>query len=292
MNRKALGKGIEALIPSFEKDTEKDTSDDEHTTRTVDLLIDEVVPNRLQPRKDFDDQKFTELERSIQENGVLQPIIVQKGTKGYELVVGERRWRASKKSGLKKIPAIIRKVTATESLEFALIENLHRQDLNPIEEADGYARLANDFGLTQEKIAKRMGKSRESVANIMRLLKLPRRVKEDMIGGKLTMGHARALLGLNSEKDIASLRKKILGQSLNVRETEAQVNRNNRNTEGPAKKRTKKDIFIRNLETELERSLGTKVGIVPRKKGGKLIITYYSDDDLERIRAMFVQKIR
>ena len=137
-----------------------------------------------------------------------------------------------------------------------------------------------------------MGKSRESIANVMRLLKLPRQAKEDMISGSLTMGHGRALLGLNSEKDIASLRKKILGQSLNVRETEAQVNRNNRNTEGPAKKRTKKDIFIRNLEIELERSLGTKVGIVPRKKGCKLIITYYSDDDLERIRTMFIQKVR
>ena len=288
MNRKALGKGLEALIPNFETGA----PDCERTTGAVDLLIDEIAPNRLQPRKHFDDEKFNELERSIREHGVLQPVIVQKGVKGYELIVGERRWRAGKKAGLKKIPAIIREVTDTESLELALIVNLNRQDLNPIEEADGYARLANDFGLTQEKIAKRMGKSRESVANVMRLLKLPRQVKEDMISGRLTMGHGRALLGLNSEKDIASLRKKILGQSLNVRETEAQVNHNNRNTERPAKKRTKKDIFIRNLEIELERSLGTKVGIVPRKKGGKLIITYYSDDDLERIRAMFIQKIR
>ena len=288
MNRKALGKGLEALIPNFETGA----PDGERTAGAVDLLIDEIAPNRLQPRKHFDDEKFNELERSIREHGVLQPVIVQKGVKGYELIVGERRWRAGKKAGLKKIPAIVREVTDTESLELALIENLNRQDLNPIEEADGYARLANDFGLTQEKIAKRMGKSRESVANVMRLLKLPRQVKEDMISGRLTMGHGRALLGLNSEKDIASLRKKILGQSLNVRETEAQVNHNNRNTEGPAKKRTKKDIFIRNLEIELERSLGTKVGIVSRKKGGKLIITYYSDDDLERIRAMFIQNIR
>ena len=288
MNRKALGKGIEALIPNFEKGT----PDSERTTGSVELLIDEIVPNRLQPRKYFDDQKFNELERSIQENGVLQPIIVQKAENGYELVVGERRWRASKKSGLKKIPAIIREVTDTESLEIALVENLNRQDLNPIEEADGYARLANDFGLTQEQIAKRMGKSRESVANIMRLLKLPRRVKEDMIGRRLTMGHARALLGLNSEKDIEAQRQKIIGQALNVRQTEAQVNQTKRKTGESARKRAKKDIFIRNLEIELGRNLGTKVEITPTKKGGKLIITYYSDDDLERIRTQFIQKMR
>jgi ParB family chromosome partitioning protein len=288
MNRKALGKGIEALIPDFEEGV----PESEHTGGSVDLLIDEIVPNRLQPRKHFDDEKFNELERSIREHGVLQPVIVQKGKKGYELVVGERRWRASKKAGLKKISAIIREVTDIESLEIALIENLNRQDLNPIEEADGYARLANDLGLTQEKIAKRMGKSREAVANTIRLLKLPRKVKEDMIAGKLTMGHARALLGLSTEKEIEAMRRKIVGQVLTVRQTEAQVTQTKGETGNPAvKKKAKKDIFIRNLEMELERRLGTKVEIAPGKKGGKLIITYYSDDDLERIRGMVVQKI-
>ena len=288
MNRKALGKGIEALIPDFEEGV----PESEHTGGSVDLLIDEIVPNRLQPRKHFDDEKFNELERSIREHGVLQPVIVQKGKKGYELVVGERRWRASKKAGLKKIPAIIREVTDTESLEIALIENLNRQDLNPIEEADGYARLANDLGLTQEKIAKRMGKSREAVANSIRLLKLPRKVKEDMIAGKLATGHARALLGLSTEKEIEAMRRKIVGQVLTVRQTEAQVTQTKGETGNPAvKKKAKKDIFIRNLEMELERRLGTKVEIAPGKKGGKLIITYYSDDDLERIRGMVVQKI-
>ena len=288
MNRKALGKGIEALIPDFEEGV----PESEHTGGSVDLLIDEIVPNRLQPRKHFDDEKFNELERSIREHGVLQPVIVQKGKKGYELVVGERRWRASKKAGLKKIPAIIREVTDTESLEIALIENLNRQDLNPIEEADGYARLANDLGLTQEKIAKRMGKSREAVANTIRLLKLPRKVKEDMIAGKLTMGHARALLGLSTEKEIEAMRRKIVGQMLTVRQTEAQVTQTKGETGNPAvKKKAKKDIFIRNLEMELERRLGTRVEIAPGKKGGKLIITYYSDDDLERIRGIVVQKI-
>jgi len=284
MNRKALGKGIEALIPDFDEDLSKG----EDLNGSLNLLIDEVFPNRLQPRKNFDDEKFNELERSIREHGVLQPIIVQKSVNGYELIVGERRWRASKKAGLKKIPAVIREVTDLESLELALIENLNRQDLNPIEEADGYERLAKDFGLTQEKIAKRMGKSRESVANIMRLLKLPRQVQQDMISGRLTMGHGRALLGLKSEQEILFLREKIVGQSLNVRETEIQVNLLKHKPKEPKRiEKANKDIFIRNLQIELERKLGTKVDIATNQKGGKVVIKYYSNDDLERIIKMF-----
>jgi ParB family transcriptional regulator, chromosome partitioning protein len=182
----------------------------------------------------------------------------------------------------------VREATDTESLEIALIENLNRQDLNPIEEADGYARLAEDFKLTQEKISQRMGKSRESISNVMRLLKLPRQVKEDMISGLLSMGHGRALLGLKNEKDIEALRRKIVSQALNVRETENLVKRIHLDTESPISKKTKKDIFIRKLEMELERKLGTKVEIAPSKKGGKVIVKYYSDDDLERIRTFFV----
>jgi ParB family chromosome partitioning protein len=285
MNRQALGKGIEALIPDFEEGVPTDETSSGGST----LLIDEIVPNRLQPRQHFDDEKFNELERSIREHGVLQPIVVQKNAKGYELIVGERRWRASKKAGLKKIPSIIREVTDTESLELALIENLNRQDLNPIEEAEAYERLAKDFGLTQEKISQRMGKSREAVANVLRLLKLPRQVKEDMIGGRLTMGHGRALLGLNSEKDIDALRRKIIRHTLSVRETEAQVSRW-KQSQGNSTNNTKikKGLFVKKLEMELERKLGTKVEIAPSKKGGKVLIKYYSDDDLERIRTLFV----
>ena len=285
MNRQALGKGIEALIPDFEEGVPTDETSSGGST----LLIDEIVPNRLQPRQHFDDEKFNELERSIREHGVLQPIVVQKNAKGYELIVGERRWRASKKAGLKKIPSIIREVTDTEPLELALIENLNRQDLNPIEEAEAYERLAKDFGLTQEKISQRMGKSREAVANVLRLLKLPRQVKEDMIGGRLTMGHGRALLGLNAEKDIDALRRKIIRHKLSVRETEAQVSRW-KQSQGNSTNNTKikKGIFVKKLEMELERKLGTKVEIAPSKKGGKVLIKYYSDDDLERIRTLFV----
>ena len=285
MNRQALGKGIEALIPDFEKGVPSD----ETSSGTSTLLIDEIVPNRLQPRQHFDDEKFNELERSIREHGVLQPIVVQKKAKGYELIVGERRWRASKKAGLKKIPSIIRDVTDAESLELALIENLNRQDLNPIEEAEAYERLAKDFGLTQEKISQQMGKSREAIANALRLLKLPRQVKEDMVGGRLTMGHGRALLSLNSAKEIDALRKKIIRQTLSVRETEAQVSRW-KQQQGNSSNNTKvqKGIFVKKLEMELERKLGTKVEITPSKKGGKVLIRYYSDDDLERIRTLFI----
>ena len=285
MNRQALGKGIEALIPDFEKGVPSD----ETSSGTSTLLIDEIVPNRVQPRQHFDDEKFNELERSIREHGVLQPIVVQKNAKGYELIVGERRWRASKKAGLKKIPSIIRDVTDAESLELALIENLNRQDLNPIEEAEAYERLAKDFGFTQEKISQQMGKSREAITNALRLLKLPRQVKEDMVGGRLTMGHGRALLSLNSEKDIDALRKKIIRQTLSVRETEAQISRW-KQQQGNSSKNTKvqKGIFVKKLEMELERKLGTKVEIIPSQKGGKVLIRYYSDDDLERIRTLFI----
>ena len=205
MNRKALGKGINALIPDFEMGVPE--SAEKGLGQNTELLIDEIFPNRFQPRKYFDDDKLEELVTSIRENGVLQPILVQKSDTGYELVVGERRWRASKKAGLKKIPALIREVTDAQALELAIIENIHRQDLNPIEEADAYARLSDEFALTQEMIAKKVGKSRTAVTNTLRLLKLSRNIKEDLISGKISMGHARALLGLDNAGQREALRK-------------------------------------------------------------------------------------
>jgi ParB family transcriptional regulator, chromosome partitioning protein len=287
MNRKALGKGINALIPDFEIGVPQTGG---AGPGLGELLIDEISPNKLQPRKYFDDEKLEELVQSIRENGVLQPVVVQKGkTNGYELIVGERRWRASKKAGLKKIPVVIREVSDTESLELAIIENIHRQDLNPIEEAEAYSRLANEFGLTQEKLGKRLGKNRTSVTNTLRLLKLPQSVKQEMVAGRLSMGHARALLGLESVQDMEALKKEILKKDLNVRQVEGRVKQ--MKTPPPvAPPARKKNVFIKNLETELERKLGTKVEIAPRKKGGKVVITYYSDDDLERIRGMIVKK--
>jgi ParB family transcriptional regulator, chromosome partitioning protein len=285
MNRKALGKGINALIPDFEIGVpEPGVSDEQGVIQTRELLIDEISPNRFQPRKYFDDDKLEELVASISENGILQPVVVQKSDTGYELVAGERRWRASKKAGLKKIPAMIREVSDAKALELAIIENIHRQDLNPIEEAEAYNRLAEDFSLTQEMIAEKVGKSRAAVANILRLLKLSRNIQENLISGKLSMGHARALLGLDNTGQMQAMSQEILKQGLTVRQTESKVNR----LKKPeilklASSMKKKNIFIRDLEKELERKLGTKVEVSPKKTGGKLVVSYYSDDDLERI---------
>ena len=291
MNRKALGKGINALIPDFEMGVP--ASHENGPAKNTELLIDEISPNRFQPRKYFDDDKLEELVTSIRDNGVLQPIVVQKVEAGYELVVGERRWRASKKAGLKKIPAVIREVTDAQALELAIIENIHRQDLNPIEEADAYARLADEFALTQEMIAKRVGKSRTAVANTLRLLKLSRNIKEDLISGKISMGHARALLGLDNAGQMEALRKEIFKQDLTVRQTESRVSRLKQSvSKKPVSLVSKKNIFIKDLEKEFERRLGTKVDIKPAKKGGKLVVTYYSDDDLDRIKDLIGQSKR
>ena len=282
MNRKALGKGINALIPDFEKGVPE-----AETSLATDLLIDEISPNHLQPRNYFDDKKLNDLMSSIKEHGVLQPVVVQKVDSGFELIVGERRWRASKKLGLKKIPAVIREVNDTQSLEIAIIENIHRQDLNPIEEAEAYARLSNEFALTQEMVAEKVGKSRAAVANILRLLKLSRNIKEDLISEKISMGHARALLGLEESKQMETLRNEIVKQDLTVRQTESRVNKLKKGVlDKPITQKANKDIFTKDLEKDLARRLGTKVDILPKKNGGKLIVTYYSDDDLERIQML------
>ena len=282
MNRKALGKGINALIPDFEEGVPE-----AEKSLATDLLIDEISPNHLQPRNYFDDKKLNDLMTSIKEHGVLQPVVVQKLDSGFELIVGERRWRASKKLGLKKIPAVIREVNDTQSLEIAIIENIHRQDLNPIEEAEAYARLSNEFALTQEMVAEKVGKSRAAVANILRLLKLSRNIKEDLISEKISMGHARALLGLEESKQMETLRNEIVKQDLTVRQTESRVNKLKKGVlDKPVTQKVNKDIFTKDLEKDLARRLGTKVDILPKKNGGKLIVTYYSDDDLERIQML------
>ena len=282
MNRKALGKGINALIPEFEMGVPG-----KETSLITELLIDEISPNRFQPRNYFDDEKLGELVTSIKTYGVLQPVVVQKANSGFELIVGERRWRASKKLGLKKIPAVIREANDAQSLEMAIIENIHRQDLNPIEEAEAYARLLSEFNLTQELVAEKVGKSRTAIANILRLLKLSRTIKEDLISGKISMGHARALLGLENSNQRETLRKEIFNQGLTVRQTETRVNKIKKfGIQKFVKPNASKNIFIKDLERDLARRLGTKVDITSKKKGGKLVITYYSNEDLERIQVL------
>lgn len=285
MNRKALGKGINALIPNFETEVPASTP----TSGMVELLIDEISPGDTQPRKDFNDEKLKELEDSIRENGVIQPIVVQKQGEGYEIICGERRWRASRKAGLKKIPAVIREVSNTQSLKMALIENIHRQDLNPIEEAQAYKRLSHEFGLTQEVIAKQVGKNRATVANYLRLLKLSKAFQDDLITGQLTMGHARAMLALETEAEMEEARREVLKKNMNVRQIESYIQAKKRTAgEKPKAKVDRKDIFIKDLEKQFERHLGTKVEITPGKKGGKLVVLYYSIDDLNRIHDMIV----
>ena len=285
MNRKALGKGINALIPNFETEVPASTP----TSGMVELLIDEISPGDTQPRKDFNDEKLKELEDSIRENGVIQPIVVQKQGEGYEIICGERRWRASRKAGLKKIPAVIREVSNTQSLKMALIENIHRQDLNPIEEAQAYKRLSHEFGLTQEVIAKQVGKNRATVANYLRLLKLSKGFQDDLITGQLTMGHARAMLSLETEAEMEEARREVLKKNMNVRQIESYIQAKKRTAgEKPKAKVDRKDIFIKDLEKQFERHLGTKVEITPGKKGGKLVVLYYSIDDLNRIHDMIV----
>ncbi|NIQ00614.1 MAG: ParB/RepB/Spo0J family partition protein [Nitrospinaceae bacterium] len=287
MSRKALGEGIKALIPKIEAPPGENIKEDGFTH----LLIDEIVPGDTQPRKDFDDEKLDELVNSIKENGVIQPIIVQKGESNYEIICGERRWRASQKAGFKKIPAIVRQVSNTESLQMALIENIHRQDLNPIEEANAYRRLQQEFGLTQETIAKRVGKNRATVTNFLRLLKLSKPFQEDLVTGRLTMGHARAMLALKSEEDMETARHQVLKKNMNVRQLESYVRKMLAGKTQPVKeKQVQKDIFIKDLEKELERRLGTKVAVSPSKKGGKLVVFYYSNDDLARIRDMIINQ--
>ncbi len=285
MNRKALGKGINALIPNFDSEVPANTA----TTGMVELLIEEITPSQTQPRKDFNDEKLKELENSIRENGVIQPIVVQKQGAGYTIICGERRWRASRKAGLRKIPAIIREASSTQSLQMALIENIHRQDLNPIEEAQAYKRLSHEFGLTQEVIAKQVGKNRATVANYLRLLKLSKGFQDDLITGRLTMGHARAMLALETEKEMEEVRREVLRQNMNVRQVEFYIqNKKNPGGQKPKTDIAQKDIFLKDLEKEFQRHLGTKVEVTPGKKGGKLVVFYYSIDDLNRIRDMIV----
>ncbi len=287
--RKALGKGINALIPDFETGE----GDAEPRNGLVSLALEEISPSQNQPRKHFDDEKLEELVESIKENGVVQPVVVQKSKVNegqYELICGERRWRACQKVGLKRIPALIREVNNTESLQIALIENIHRQDLNPIEEAEAYNRLMNEYGLTQELVAKRVGKNRATVANFLRLLKLSRPIKEDLITGRLTMGHARALLGLDTDRQREEARRDIIRKNLNVRQLESLVQSINQPGKPVrTKKVAQKDIFIKDLERTLEKSLGTKVSVQPKGKGGQVVIQYYSNDDLQRIHDILVK---
>jgi ParB family chromosome partitioning protein len=274
--RKALGKGLSALIPDAEPQRGGGGRD------FFSISVSEIAPNRYQPRRDFDDEKIAELSASIREKGVIQPLIVREGEDGYELIAGERRLRAAIKAGLRQVPVVIKDVSDSEALQIALIENIQREDLNPIEEATVYQRLINEFDLKQDEMAQKVGKDRTTVTNSLRLLTLPEPVKEDLVRGVLTTGHARALLSLPDSKSILKARDIVVAKELSVRETEALTKR----TKGDEKKVDKEkvtDPYLMDLEDELTRAVGTKVKISKRGEGGRIEIEYYSQEELERI---------
>ena len=245
-----------------------------------DISVGDIVPNPQQPRKDFEINALSELAASLRQSGVIQPVVVRRAGQGYQLIVGERRWRAAKLAGLEKIPAVIREATDAESLELALIENLLREDLNPIEEAEAYQKLLAQFAWTQEELAERVGKDRSSIANCLRLLKLPESIQADLRAGRLTMGHARALLSLASAADQLRLREEILAHSWSVRATEEDVQR--KRSQFP-RRPLRRSPELGALEDTLREALVTRVRLVGNERRGRIEIAYTSREDLDRL---------
>lgn len=276
MEKKALGKGLGALLPSSKVSEPTEPADVQR------IRIENIVPNRYQPRNTFPQEELAELVASIKESGILQPIMVRrKGDGVYELISGERRWRASKEAGLETIPVVIRNCSDQESLLLALVENIQREDLNPMETARAYSRMMNEFGLTQDAIAVKVGRDRSSVANFIRLIHLHPEVQELVEGGTLTTGHAKALLSLQSSEEQLRIGKIVAAGTLSVRETEKLVELSlvgkNRQPKSP------RSSPWTDLEIRLQKRLGTRVTIHPHKQGGKIVIHYFSPDELEGI---------
>lgn len=280
MKKATLGRGLEALIP-------KETA----SGGFILASIHDVRPNLRQPRKEFDDEAISELSISIKEKGVLQPLIVRRSGQGYEIIAGERRWRAAQKAGVNKVPIIIKEATDGEALELALIENLQRQDLNPIEEATGYRHLIEDFGLTHEDVAARIGKDRSTITNQLRLLRLPEEAQKALAQGEISAGHARALLSLESASDMKAALDAIRKQKLSVRNTEALVKKMSGAAKSVAKseQEQEEDPYVRSLADEFKRALSTKVRIVYNNGRGRIEIDYYSTDELERLAALLLE---
>lgn len=286
---RGLGKGLGALIPELEE---------ENLNAQQVVNINLIMPNPYQPRKEFSDEKLNELAESIRLHGIIQPLLVREYQGKYQLIAGERRLRASKLVGLTEVPIVIKEMTDQVMMEVALVENLQREDLNPIEEAEAYHRLMKEFALTQDEIAKRVGRSRPAIANTLRLLNLPSQIQTDLAKGTLTMGHARPLLSLKTADEQIRAWETIQNEHLSVRQTEELIrqtlsnNNVSRETQKTNKKQTNKldrDPNLLHLEEELQLSLGTKVIIKPGGVGGKIEINYYSNEDFERICEKLIQ---
>ena len=269
--RPALGRGLSALIPDAPGASE----------RAFDVDTDLLRPNQFQPRTIMDDARLEGLAKSIKANGIIQPLVVRRAGDGYEIIAGERRWRASQRAGLLKVPVVVRDIPQDRLLAVALIENIQREDLNPIEEAHAYRRLADEFRLTQEQIADSVGKDRSSIANYLRLLKLPQEVRDSLAAGSLSMGHARALAGVDGEAAIVRLAKEVIAKQLSVRDTEALIRKAGA---GPVvKAEPQKDVHTRAAEDRLRFVTGARVRIVRKGEAGRIEIDFGSEAELQRI---------
>jgi len=277
LKKMALGKGLGALIPDI---------DDIHqiSNEYFQCDIELIQPNRYQPRKHFSEAELEGLSRSIKEQGVIQPLLLRKIVDGYELVAGERRLRAARMAGLTEVPCVVKSVSDSQSLEMSIIENIQRENLNPVEEAEAYYRLMAEFGLTQDEAAVRVGKSRSAVANFLRIRSLSASIKKSLIDGILSMGHARALLGAPNKTHQQAVWKLVVAKGLSVRETEALVKKLKSGKKNPKKNASSStDIHLSRIAEELSRHYGTKVEINRQGRKGRVEIEFYSDDDLDRL---------
>lgn len=281
--KRGLGKGLSALIsdkPSMESILSSTVETDDNGIKKIPL--EEIIPKSDQPRKDFNDEALKDLAKSIETNGVIQPILLRKRDDKYEIIAGERRYRASQIAKLKEIPAIIVDADDEDAAKLALVENIQREDLNPIEEAMAYKQLMEEFDLRQEDLANSIGKSRTYITNTVRLLKLDDRVIEHLYKGNLTTGHGKVLLGIKDKDEQVKLAEKIIATGLNVRETESEVKKS-KEKKKPKKEKPRKDPHLADVEEEFMRILGTKVRLVKDKNVGRIEIEFYSEEDLERI---------
>ncbi len=285
-SKKRLGKGLEALIPDHK-------SKDDLSVQEV--AIDEIKANPYQPRSDFDEEGLKELADSIAEHGIVQPVIISPAEDGYIMIAGERRMRAAKIVGMETIPAIIKEIENEDQVKIALVENLQREDLNPVEEAKAYNFLIEEFAFTQEKIAKALGKSRSSIANTIRLLSLPDDIKNALAAGKINMGQARSLLSIKDEKDQVEMARKIMEDKITVREVEKKVSEIKEGKKEGGKQKTFKEnwtegLHINEIKEELQEHLGTKVKISGQKQKGLIEIEFYDNEDLERLKELIMSK--
>jgi len=269
--RPALGMGLDALLP--------DRLEGEYFL----CPVEDIRPSPQQPRQHFDPLAIDELAQSIREKGLIQPVILRRtGAEGYELIAGERRWRAAQKAGVQRVPVVVREISPIESLELALIENIHRKDLNPIEEALAYNRWLDDSQMTQETLAKKLGKDRTTITNMLRLLKLPQIIQKDLIDNRLSMGHARVLAGLTNQEAQKAIRDEIIKKGLSVRQVEDLVRKRER-SQHRKKGNAEEDHYMRSLAENLKRTLGTKVDLRKRGKQGSIVIYFYSEEELDRL---------